>query len=231
MRSLDKNPLYRNLVLSLPFREGTGTALTHDVAKPRHPCTLSSSPAWSQLASGVWVLNFVRTDPDFISVPNASAADLNFVTANNFSGAVWINHTQVANNRYIFAKCHPGLDGWVVYIGDSNPARFAVSTQNNGTASLSYVNAAITAGIWTLASWSRDSASVRLYVNGRDVTGTAENHTTITSATGHNFYVAASDAGTNGYNGYLGWPRIWSRALSPAEHRQIWNNERHLFGV
>ena len=231
MRSLDKNPLYQGLVLSLPFREGTGTVLTHDVAKPRHPCSMGATPAWTQLASGIWVLNFVRADGDYISVPNASAADLNFVTATPFSGAVWVNQTHVANNRYFLGKHHPGLDGWCTYIGDTNPARYAVSTQNNGTPALTYVNSAITAGIWYLLGFSRSGASVRLYINGVDATGNAENHTTITSANGHNFYVGSSDAGANGYNGYLGWPRIWSRALAPAEHRQIWDAERHLFGV
>lgn len=231
MRSLDKNPLYRNLVLSLPFREGTGTVLTHDVAKPRHPCTMTSSPPWSQLASGIWVLNFVRADPDYISIPAASSADLNFVTANNFSGAVWINQTHVAANRYFFSKAQSGLHGWFAYVGDTNPARFAVTTYNNGTLSMSYVNSAITAGIWYLVGWSRNGASLRIYVNGRDVTDADENHTTITSAAARNFYVGAADTGLNGYNGYMGHPRIWSRPLAPAEHMQIWNEERDLLGV
>lgn len=231
MRSLDKNPLYRNLVLSLPFREGTGTVVTHDVAKPRHPCTMGNTPVWSQLASGIWVLNFARVDADYLVVLNAYAADLNFVTANNFSGSVWVNHTHVANNRYIMAKHHPGLDGWHVVMGDTNPARITVGTQNNGAGASTYVNAALTAGIWYLVGWSRNGASVRIYINGRDVTEHAEDHSTITSANGHNFYVAAYDTGTNNFNGYLGRPYVWSRALSPAEHMQVWNNERYLFGV
>jgi hypothetical protein len=101
----------------------------------------------------------------------------------------------------------------------------------NQDASLSGVDI-LTINIWHLCGFSRSGTSVRIYMDGIDVTVTADSHANPASSAANNLYVGIyNDAAATPFDGYLWNPRIWGRALSPWEHRAIFDAERSLFGV
>ncbi len=72
----DNLGINREILLDLPFREGTGV-ITHDVAKPHHPITLVNTPTWTTLDSGFQVLTLNGTN-EYLQCLAASCADLDF---------------------------------------------------------------------------------------------------------------------------------------------------------
>jgi hypothetical protein len=85
-RSLDKDPINTGLLLSIPMFEGVGSSVVADVARPHHPITQVHAPGWTQLASGIWVMDFLFDD--YLSCLGASCTDLNFTTG-DFSVTAW----------------------------------------------------------------------------------------------------------------------------------------------
>ena len=221
--------LGKDCLLDLPMFEGIGAASLMDVAKPHHPVLMTHAPVWTQLSSGLWVLNFTAAHPDYLSIVAAGCTDLNFTTE-SFSGVCW---TQFVNSglqrQHIMGKGSGfgGTTGWTLYWNTQSQLCFR-SVPGAVSESAQMANAV------HLCGFTRVGASVRMYVDSSDRTSTAGNHgATITSAAASNFLVAVYEGllATTAFNGQLGLSRIWNRALSPAEHREIFNRERHLFGV
>lgn len=231
MRSLDKDPLGINLLLDLPMLEGTGTALTQDVAKPHHPVTLASAPTWTTLASGIQVLDLNSADPDYLSCLAASCTDLDFTTE-DFSGVIWVYPDAVAAANYFFlCRALAGTDGWTFY--HNTDLKIAFNTTSAGPAQVNTLGTAskLVATTWQLLGFSRDGTAAKLYYNGADDTATAGAHADPITAN-RNLYVGIYNGAAAGwFDGKIWRPRIWERALTPAEHRAIFNRERHLFGV
>lgn len=229
-RGFDKEDLGKGLLLSLPMREGTGTVLTQDIARPHHPVLMTHAPVWTQLSSGIWVLDFDGAS-DYLTCAGASCTDLNFI-AGDFSIAVWVygddgtGYYGSANSlmgRYVL-----NASGWETFLFDdhltlrTSQAADSVSCYADGYRSLR----------WQLIGISRSGVYPLMYCNGLGlemhyeaggivdpVTSAAD--LVIGAATGHLTY----------FDGKLWNPRIWSRNLSAAEHMAIFNSERHLFGV
>lgn len=218
-RSLDKDPINQGLLLSIPMREGTGSSVVADVARPHHPITQVHAPSWTQLPSGLWVLDFDSAHPDYLVCPAASCADLAFTTG-LFSGAIWVNLT--TNTGPVIGKRAAGGNGWVLY-APGITSRGLYGSGGSATAG------AIPASIWSLLGWSRTSTTtVRHYLNGIDDT-TSETFASPSAA--GDLEIATYSGAIPGIKGRLWNPRIWGRALSPSEHMSIFKRERHLFGL
>ena len=226
VRSIDNDPIYQDLVFSLPMREGAG--VPHDVARPHHPMSLGGAPTWTKIApSGIWVMDFNGTN-DYLQCAAKSSTDLDF-TSGDFSMVVWLYpHMLLSNGRFL-NKGAGGQSGWGWRIGASATAFY---TCQAGEATQSSADSGIAANTWTLRGISRVGASIRIYAAGVDATATAGTHINPTSAAAHPLEIGARTVGTDYFFDGLLWnPRIWARALAPWEHRQIFNRERHLFGV
>lgn len=226
-RSLDKDPLYQNLLFSLPMREGSGTVATADVAKPHHPVAMTHSPAWVQVGpQNLWVLDFNSAHPDTLICLAASCVDLGFTTS-DFSGNIWA-YPDDAVTRYLMIHGSPGTDGW-----DWSLSAGLIQLRTSAPAASSYCNAStIPSTTWSNLGFSRSGASVRVYWNGRDVTDTPAAHANPTASPARDLVIGArEDGATSPFDGKLWNPRIWGRALKPEEHRQIFDRERRLFGV
>jgi hypothetical protein len=168
-RSTDRDSLNNQLLFSLPMFEGTGAATVRDVARPHHPVTQTGTPAWTQLSpSGLWVMDFDGTN-DYLSCLAASCADLGF-TSGEFSGILWANVITGAN-RTLMSKSAASI-GWRMYITTS-PA-LVVYTENGSQ----WASLGVFAGVtqWRLYGFSRSGASVRVYLDGIDITSTAGAH-------------------------------------------------------
>jgi hypothetical protein len=226
-RGFDNVGLNQGLLLSLPMREGIG-AVTYDEARPHHPMTLVHAPAWSQLASGISVLTFDGAN-DYISCSAANSLDLAAVWNGLFSGCIWFKQIDMvpAWQRLMVKVDAANTKGWSFNAHRDNRTLSFISYTPTGFTLCS--NGIYDFTSWWLAGFSRISvASVRLYLNGYDGTFTVGDHSTMDDPATENFTIGHT---IDPYAGSLWNPRIWNRALTAAEHLELFNQERHLFGV
>jgi hypothetical protein len=230
--SIDKDPLYRQLLFSLPMREGTGSATVQDTAKPHHPVTQTHAPAWTQLASGQWVLAFNKAHPDYLQVPAASAVDLNF-TAGDFSITAWVYITDLSTYATIIIKGDPSVpkDGYRLLVWNNSSLAFHTMQAGVGQYSMTAAST-LSINTWVLIGVSRTGSSARLYLNGQDATSTVGVHVNPVSPVTRKLLIGIDNNEVAApFPGNIGGPRIWGRALSAAEQMEIFKRERDLFGV
>lgn len=195
-----------------------------------HPMTLSGSPTWVQLASGLWVLDFDYFTPDFLECPAALTGDLDF-TGGDFSLAIWANPETVAAARILMLRGDLFVgDGWSFHLRADNG--FGIDTYTGASARLTYSAAAeISAGSWALLGATRAGAACKVYKNGADVTDTAGSHLDPSTSNRKLLIGIEDDESANPFNGMLWYPRCWNRKLEAAEMASMFGVERLLFGV
>ena len=223
-RSLDKDPLNQGLLLSLPMFEGSGTASVLDVARPHHPVTQTGTPAWTQLSpSGLWVMDFDGTS-DYLTATNAATTDLAFEGASPFTVSAWIYPDSVTG-FYLMSRGVNSVSGWAAILSSTNsylllgvPGYFFVSSAAFG----------LQVNRWQLVGATKYSATLGgFYLDGM-YQATSFAGSSVVTATASDLKI--SDTASS-FNGKMWNPRIWGRALSSAEHKEIFDNERKLFGV
>lgn len=225
----DKLNLNHQLLLGLTFEEMTGV-ITHDRAKPIHPCTLHGTPTWNSLGNGLPYLDFNSANPDYLSCPQADTTDLEFDTAGDlFSMAVWLNHSAAAALSGIMSRFVPAATGWEFRLNE-NTWGMGFLTGQGAVTQLTEANpGSISPGIWHLLSMNRNGADIRLFCDGEDVTGG--------SPATHLDPVAGATILTIGvrsdislpFDGQMWYPRIWGRQLAEWEMLEIFQLERHWF--
>ena len=97
----DKMTSNHELLMSLPFREGTG-AITQDWAKPTREVDLINAPTWTPIASGLPVMAFNGVD-QYLECDTLETADLDF-TIEDYSLVGWVNWTDTASSEIIIAR-------------------------------------------------------------------------------------------------------------------------------
>ena len=217
----DTLELHQGLLLDLQFREGAG-AVTHDYAKPHHPMTLVSAPAWSDIG-----LTFAG-DPDEITCPGASTADLDF-TSEDFSLVVWAYSTNLGSANVYMNRATLDTCGWEWYTANNN---LALRTNQAGSREGASGMGCVVLNTWQCLGMSRDGLIGQAYANGRPVYTL---HTTAglldPVACGAHTFRVANNPHDNGFRGTLWRPRIWDRLLTAGEFAHIFEMERHIFGV
>lgn len=236
-RSLDKDSLGMGLLLDLPMAEGTGTATTRDVAKPHHVITLTHSPAWAQLPSGQQVLSLDGAN-DYLSAPGASTTDLDFTTG-DFTICCW-TYWEGDSSDIIVGRYELDVSGWEVYYDDGDPLRTLSLRLSHGgvparTGCYSYG--------WTKSNWWLMGISKSggypgvyplMYRNGWavEMNYSAGGFLTAPGTCNKDLFIGCNNGHTaNHFNGKLGGLRIWNRALAPEEHRRLWDQDKHFFGL
>lgn len=236
-RGFDKEAINSQLLFGLTLEEmiGGNLAVIHDRAKPHHTCTLHGATiGWGSLASGIPYLDLTAITPDWVDCPAADTADLNFI-AGDFSLIAWINIDSLAIFRQVLMRgssANAAADGgWDFYIRDTGALRIA-TWQAWGVEQTSATPAAvITTGIWYLIGATRSGASIRLYVNGLDLTSIIGVHVNPASVN-LKLHIGIDNVEVNNpLDGKLALPRIWGRKLSAEEMHEIWDRERVLFNV
>lgn len=239
-RGYDKSDLQKGLLVSLPFDEGIGTN-THDIASPHHPFVFGGvghNPTWVQLSSGLWVLNCAGADPDYIYSPAASNGDIEF-TSSDFTIVMWIYPTTLTSgSSKNMISCHTGTysNGWVFYLSGGSTGQYnwqsSLMCVHGSSQWVGFSTQTIGPNVWYLVGGTRTQTMLSPYINGRF------NYQTVVGSPGNpDAYSADCRIACRSvdlmspFYGYVGLPRIWNRALSPAEHMEIFNRERDLFGV
>jgi len=226
----DKLPINHEILLDLTLEEMTGL-LAHDRAKPHHIHTLHGTPAWASLANGLPYLDFNPAHPDFLDCPAADTADLNFI-GGAFSGAVWIAPDSLAGGKALLARGALGTGGWMFYQLGASLAFFTIQAgdfQMTESLTVLYV------GTWALCGFTRLNTGVKLFHNGTDVTSVPATHTNPDTVNMELHIGIRNDEVTSPFEGKMAGgpcgPRLWGRKLEAVEMRQIFEQERHWFGV
>src|SRR3989344_7510129 len=139
----------------------------------------------------------------------------------NVTVSTWVNwNGTTAGDQVVVYNGHTGSDGFGIFISDGNCGSGSTIVVHlggvncNATAS----SATLSAKTWTHIAETRDATTWTLYVNGvaQGTGATSPNTPTIATAVG------ASHLATNVFNGSLDDVRIYSRALSASEVKQLY---------
>jgi len=245
----DKLNLNHNILLDLPFREGTGT-ITKDVAKPQHPLTLidtgGGSFTWGNLASGCPYLLFAAVggganDGVYLDCPAADTVDLNF-TSGDYSLSVWFNWDSTGGfSEIIMGRYSTEVDGWDIYLNVSGhlPIGNTVSQRHHhssipGNPKSECYSEGWTPGEWHFFGMSRSGIYTPHYRNGVPVEMEYGGATMLDPDTANrdlDIGVRGTTKAENWYRGMMWRPRVWNRALEEWEWRELFIRERHLLGV
>lgn len=232
MIGYDKLAINHQLLMGLTFEEMTGV-LTHDRAKPYHPFTLTGTPpTWHSLPSG---LPYIELDGanDFLECPAANSDDFNFV-ADDFTLLAWV-WLDVMGTKRIF--CHGATDvcGFELYHSVINNTFGFRTNQLGAHTEVDAVNSGLVINTWQLAGATRHLTSGQIYLQGQPLTmllnGGLANPVTCGVGVKKLLIGVYDTEGVGWWNGRIALPRIWNRQLSDEEMLQIFNLERHWFGV
>jgi len=227
----DKLRLNHQLLLSLPFREMTGQRVK-DRSIPHHTI-VGHNMAWasgmpvipSQLGLGVF--NGANAYCDGAAI---DTADLDFTTG-DYSIAGWIFYQATAMSQIVIGRYGVDLDGWELYLHDPNETlnlrhhHSSLPATRTGCYSSGWAT-----GQWHLFGISRSGSYPRHFRNGAEVevVGVLSDP----DACNRDLVIGTrftKDA--NWYSGYMTLLRVWDRMLEDWEHRQIFEMERHWFGI
>lgn len=224
-KSYDRG-LGRSLALYAPMYEATGISNTSDVAKPHHPILLVHAPTWTKLASGKWVLAFDGVN-DYAYIPNAYTSDINFATNSIFTASSWVYRSGAMPNGPIFGRGQYNVNGWSFLIASGALSFYTYQR-------MSYTNnKVVPASTWSYVSavfGSPTANQVDFFLNG-DLILKSNTATHTGFSGGTDFYLGNWPSWAAKIADMLAMPRIWNRALSQIEIREIFNRERHLFDV
>lgn len=226
-------PTNLQAVLDIPMYEGQGV-LAHDVSRRAaldKTMTLTGPPTWVQLPlSNLTVLSFNPATPDWLELAAAESTDMDFQVG-AFSLVSWIFVDDLTDDRYLFVRGLDGNDGWYMYIASAGGLQLVTSQLGADQVTGSAVGT-IATGTWYLVGATRLGASVKLYRNGVDVTGTPPGVHINPAASVRDMRIGIrDDETTHPWDGYIWRPRVFSRQLSAYEMLSIFEMERGLFGV
>lgn len=193
----------------------------------------ASSNQFNATSSGVASIIQNTTVPPLCNYGNFTAqpdlVDTDDGTVGNTSGgitvSVWLKPAAMTNWQAIVtkSKAYNWDDGWGLahYSGDAdNQIRFFVNNYSSNNLS----------GSLTLNSWNHvvatyDNTTIRLYINGIEVSTLAYSSAIINSANADPIRIAYDDPGDDEYIGGVDEVKIWDRAMSAADVLTIYNNE------
>lgn len=151
----------------------------------------------------------------YISVPD----DPIFDTGDVASGEGWIKRTTASGDRFIISK---GANGYLLY---HNAGMLILDKRNVSTIVGS--TTVIPVGIWTHVAFTKNGSTVKLYINGVDVTGTVVNATIESTASA---LTIGGEAAAGFFAGSIGNAAIYPTALTPAEVKANYMLGREIFG-
>ena len=234
----------REMLLDLPFREGTGI-VTHDVAKPHHPMTMvdtgGGSFAWTTLASGLMVMKFNAVgggagDGVYLNSIAATSADLNF-TSGDYGVDCWFNWDSTGGySEILIGRYSTEVDGWDFYLNVSGglntlSQRHHHSSLGAGNLKSECYSTGWTPGVWHYFSMSRSGILTPHYRNGVALVMNYGGLTMLDPDTANrdlSIGVRGTTKNQNWYRGLMSRPRLWPRApaveewLNMYEHRKRW---------
>jgi len=158
--------------------------------------------------------------PDLVDADDGTAGN----TAGGISVSVWLKPSAMTNWQAIVtkSKAYNWDDGWgiVHYSGDNNnQIRFFVNTYSNN------ISGTLTLNVWNHVMVTYDRTTMRLYINGTEVSNKAYTTAITNSASADPIRIAYDDNGDDEYIGGVDEMKVWTSALSATDVNTIYTNE------
>ena len=203
---------------------GSGTTWT-DVSRGGNNGTLTNGPTFNSGNGGSIVFDGTN---DFVNCGNI----LNY-TSQNFTFSCWVFINSLLTNAggqgpILFYKGSYRNNGYYNQIGQNGQINFITNT--NPDVNTTTLPGTIVAGNTYNITFTRNGASVRVYINGVDLTSGAGVHTTIPSSTA-NFNIASYNQGQIVANIRMYNFLNYNKALTPQEVLQNYNATKNRFGL
>jgi len=223
----------REILLDLPVREATG-GITQDVAKPHHPMTMHNTPTWTQLASGIWVLTMDGVN-QYLRCVGASCADLNFTTTDyTIAGWIYLATGGASMSQELINRFSLSANGWELYSYTNGFITMRHHHAAGATTRTGFYSANWAFNTWYFLMVTRSGTSGQFY---RGIPGgtfgavtTVSNVLIDPETCNSNLYIGAGDSGaSNFHKGMCRRWRVWPRALTLAEGRQMFERAEGWF--
>ena len=234
MIGYDNKSINHQMLLDLPFLEASGI-ITRDQAKPHHEdIDLINTPTWASVSSGLGVLELNGTD-EYIELANADSLDMDFLST-DYSLGGWIKWSHAAHDdQHIIGRYEIDVSGWELYLYDD--PNYYLTLRHHHAAGAS-VRTACYSGGWVQDTWhffgiSRSGTAQLHYRNGVGLTMSCSTGGLIDPETCAQDLVIGVrfTKGTEYFKGPMQGLRVWNRSLSASEWLEIFECERHWFGV
>jgi Concanavalin A-like lectin/glucanases superfamily/Bacterial Ig domain/PKD domain/Glucose / Sorbosone dehydrogenase len=195
-------------VAAYSFNAGSGTTLA-DVTGNGNTGTITGA-AWSTAGKNGGALSFDGTS-DWVTIADAVALDL----TTGMTLEAWVNPQRLQSNwRLVAVKEGTGVLAYALY-ANSDTKRPRGAVRAGGAESDVRGPAALGQNVWTHVAVTYDGTTLRLFVNGAEVTTTAVTGA-IATTTGP-FRIGGSSIRSEFYKGLIDDLRLYDRALTAAE--------------
>lgn len=208
-------------VLNLLMHHGSGTRVRDYGGLGNHG-NIYGGVTWRDGSYG-WALAFDGVFGSYVMVPHAPSITF---TTENFTLEFWANLTYNFNNC-LFCKGQWNNDGWYINQGATRELQLitcqALANQITTTGNGAYAD-----GVWFHCIIIRNGVTGYIYVNNVDVTlvqPAIVNPVTNTRS----FYIMRYDVGGSDSIGIIALPRLYNRALTPAERTNHFESTRSIF--
>lgn len=237
MKAYDSIIVNRQIALDMPFREGVGSIITHDISKQHQTATLSGAPTWTDASgTGLSDLGIIQFDgaADYLQIAGGSSTALDFT--GDFTLLSWIYAiTMDAGSNMILCRNEVDQSGWSMYVTlDAGAGNYlSLRTNQVGSHTDCYING-IPVATWLLLGYTRNQAGFSAigYKNGVAQTTTMAPNILDPITSAQKLLVSVEDGeGSVFFDGYQWRPRAWPRELLASEMLYIFEAERHFFGV
>ena len=199
-----------DLVCAFPMNEGVGSKI-YDIGPHRMYGGITGA-VWTPDGRG---LDFNPATPSYVTIP-AAYTQLDF-TSEDFSIIARIYVDDLTSARYLFTSGRWQRDGYQFWL-DTNGRVLFDTSQNLANQTSACPNNSVATGSWFTVGVSRDGASVKLLVNGVDVTNLFGVHVDPLASARDRRIGTRYDGATNPFDGKIEFLRIFKRALSEEEH-------------
>lgn len=159
--------------------------------------------------------------PDLVDTDDGTAGN----TTGGISVSVWLKPSAMTNWQAIVtkSKAYSWNDGWGLthYSGDADTdIRFFINDYSANS-----ISATLTLNSWNHVVATYDNRTMRLYVNGTEVSSLAYSALITNSANTDPIRIAYDDANDDEYIGGVDELKVWGKALTALEVSNIYNNE------
>jgi len=198
----------------------------YDRSRYGHVCTSltpGSEPAWVQLPSGLWVMDF-DGDNDYVDLGN----DVSLYPL-EMSAGIWI-WTEGIQPKGSSSPFYCGTRPWMFLVdgsGENITAR--VETTPTGGLYPTPDYTPLPYNQWNLIFFTWKRPTLNFYLNAvLEATGARDEPLTF-ARIGVKLGQQANDA--TSFKGKEALPRVWNYALTAGQIKNLFESERHLFGV
>jgi len=167
-----------------------------------------------------------------LECPAADSADLDF-TNEDFTLIAWVYNVGPGGSDMIMCQNVVDGCGWEFYVADTAyGGTLALRTNQAGSRTSISALGAFISSTWVLIGVTREGATGQFYVQGQpvDTSGGLLDPVSCAGAQPLRIGCRCGILG-NFWAGNIAFPRIWDRKLSESGFEQIFEVERHWFGL